>query len=59
MVLIDWHRFQLDNHHQVESYLRHRGVKAGDPRMLWKFYARRNRHYMAAEALRDLALNQE
>jgi hypothetical protein len=50
---------QLENSQQVESYLRHRGIKAGDPRLLWKFYARRNRHYMAAEALRDLALNQE
>ncbi|KAJ9120621.1 hypothetical protein QFC22_002550 [Naganishia vaughanmartiniae] len=67
VTLYDWYLekgksdelFELDNHHQVESYLRHRGVKAGDPRMLWKFYARRNRHYMAAEALRDLALNQD
>lgn len=50
---------QLENNQQVESYLRHRGIKAGDRRLLWKFYARRNRHYMAAEALRDLALNQE
>jgi hypothetical protein len=40
---------------KVEAYLRYRGLSSGEPGLLWRFYARRNRHYMAARALRELA----
>lgn len=46
---------ELDNDQKVEAYLRHRGLTSGEPGLLWRFYARRNRHFMAAQALRDLA----
>lgn len=46
---------ELDRDDMVELYLRDRPASAGDQDLLWRFYARRGRHYMAAIALKDLA----
>ena len=46
---------QLENDAKVEAYLRYRGLTSGEPGLLWRFYARRNRHYRAAQALKELA----
>lgn len=46
---------ELDRDDMVELFLRDRPASAGDPDLLWRFYARRGRHYMAAIALKELA----